>query len=184
MRRSTLRPERGGELVRAASQIAADQGEQIAGLGERVVPDRVVALAAVERAALDQIAVRQQHGRLGGVRLDAHGEGRQHVRPVEEIGDAAEALRLALGAVDAARQVEPGQRLVGVGVAIADGLERKGALRRPRNGEVMLAELIGAALQAPAVDLDRLRARAAPHRAAGARACPPLADWAARRAAP
>ena len=81
------------------AEIAGDQREQIGRLGEGIVPDREVARRAGDVAGLDQIAVRQQHRRLGLVGLDPRREDRQHVGPVEEIGDAAKAFRLALGAV-------------------------------------------------------------------------------------
>ena len=49
-----LAPRRGGEVGGEGGQVAADQREQVAGLGMRIAPHRVVALAAVERAALQR----------------------------------------------------------------------------------------------------------------------------------
>ena len=115
-----LAPGRGGEVGGVGGEIAADEGEQVAGLGVRVAPHRVVPLSAVERAALERIAVGEQHGGLVAVGLDAGGVGGEHVGAIEEVGDAAEALGLALRAVDAAREVEAGQRLVGLGIAVGD----------------------------------------------------------------
>ena len=46
--------------------------------------------------ALQQVAVRQQHGSDGLVGDDLGLEHRQIVGPVQEIGDLAEAFRLAL----------------------------------------------------------------------------------------
>ena len=61
--RSTLRPDMVREGRGDGGEVAADQGEQVAGLGVRIAPHRVVALAAVERAALQRVAVGEQHGR-------------------------------------------------------------------------------------------------------------------------
>ena len=122
-----MRPDAVVKSEAIGGEVAADQREQVAGLGVRIAPHRVVPLAAVERAALDGIAVGEQHRGLVAVGLDARGVGGEHVGPVEEVGDAAEALGLALRAIDAAREVEAGQRLVGLRVAVGDGLEREGA---------------------------------------------------------
>ena len=102
----------GDEAVLDAAELAADQREQIGGLRPRVVPDREMP-AAGQVAALAQIAVGEQHRRLGLVGLDAGGVDRHHVRPVGEIGDAAEALGLALRAIGAARPVEAEELGVG-----------------------------------------------------------------------
>ena len=101
----------GDELVLQRAEIAGDQREQIGRLRERIVPDREMP-AVGELACRDRIAVGQQQRRLLGVGLDADRVDGQDVRPVEEIGDAAKALGLALRAIDAARAVEPHQRLV------------------------------------------------------------------------
>ena len=75
--------------------------------------------AAGKIAAFDAVAVGQQHRILLLVRLDAHGEDREIVGPVEEIGDAAEAFRLALGAEHAAGEEQAFQRGVGGGIDLA-----------------------------------------------------------------
>ena len=95
-------PGHGAELVFDAGEIAADQREQIGRLRERIVPDGEMA-AAGQIAAVDEVAVGQQHRRFFLVGLDARGVDRHHVGPVEEIGDAAETFRLALRAIVAAR---------------------------------------------------------------------------------
>jgi hypothetical protein len=105
-------PRHRRETVAHHTEIAGDQREQIGRLGVGVVPDRVVP-AVFQNAVLDAVAVRQQQRRILHARLDAHRVDRQNVRPVEEIGDAAEALRLALRAIGAGRAVEPHQLLVG-----------------------------------------------------------------------
>ncbi len=85
------------------AEVAADEGEEITGLWVRIFPDRVMKPVG-EVAFLDPVAVRQQYRRLAAVRDDAHPIGRHYVRTIEEIADAAEAIRLALRAIDAARR--------------------------------------------------------------------------------
>ena len=104
------------------AEIAADQREQIAGLGEGIAPERVMP-AAVELAGLDRIAIAEQHGRLGDIGLDARRIDAQHIRPIEKIGDAAEALRLALRAIGGAGAIEPGQLRIGGRVDLGLDLE-------------------------------------------------------------
>jgi hypothetical protein len=64
-------------------------------------------------AALDEIAVAEQHRRLLAIGLDAGGVDGKDIRPVKEIGDAAKTFRLALRAVDAARSIQPHQLAIG-----------------------------------------------------------------------
>jgi hypothetical protein len=99
-----LAPRRGAEAVLDAGESPADQREQVGGLAERVVPDREMPAGAGHVAGLDQVAVGEQHRRVGFLGLDAGGVDRHHVGPVGKIGDAPEALGLALGAVDRARR--------------------------------------------------------------------------------
>jgi hypothetical protein len=80
----------------------------------------------VERAFLDQVAVGEQHGVLRLVGAQRDGEDRHHVRPVEEVGDAAKALRLALREQARARGVQARQLLVPVGAAGVAQLQREG----------------------------------------------------------
>ncbi|MOA18858.1 hypothetical protein D3C78_1392010 [compost metagenome] len=58
--------------------------------------------APVQIAALDLVAVGEQEGILGLVGADAGAVTRQYVGAVQIIGDAAETLGLALGAVGVA----------------------------------------------------------------------------------
>src|SRR3546814_3593858 len=74
-----------------------------------VVPHRHVA-AVAEVLLRHQVAVRQQDGAVGAAATDGGAIGRHHVGPVQDIGDAAEALSLALGAEHAAGDVEAGER--------------------------------------------------------------------------
>ena len=66
-------------------------------------------------AAVRPVAIGKEHGEALTVRAEAHGVAGEHVGPVGEIGDAPEALGLALRAQDAVRCVEPHQLRVGVG---------------------------------------------------------------------
>ncbi len=102
----------------------------------------------------DGIAVREQHRGNGAVGLDAHGIDRQHVRPVEEESDAAEALRLALGAIGAAGQIKSGERSVGLGIAEGDQLEGKGVRRNPGNRQRAVLELIVGGRERLAIERD------------------------------
>ena len=79
---------------------------------------------------------------------------RHHVGPVEEVGDAAEALGLALRAVDAVRHVETRQR--GIGLRIADGLdlETEGLLRHAGDGERARRDHIGVCSERHAIQQD------------------------------
>ena len=78
-------------------------------------------------------------GASAPVRLDARGVDRHHVRPVGVIGDAAEALGLALRAVVAARAVEAGELGVGLRIDQCLDLQRERPVRRLRDGEAARA---------------------------------------------
>ena len=99
-----LAPRLRDERAAIDREIARHQREQIGRFRERIVPFRPVAPVG-EVARRDRIAVRQQHGETRFVRRHLHAIGGEHVRPVGKIGDAAEALRLALRAQDAARRI-------------------------------------------------------------------------------
>ena len=138
MRSVDLAAGHGDEGVFDVAELAADQREQIGGLRPRIVPDREMP-AAGQLALLGEIAVGEQHRRLGFVRLDARGVDRHHVGPVGEVGDAAEALGLALRAVVAARTIEPGELRVGLRIDQRLDLERERPVRRLRDGEAVRA---------------------------------------------
>ncbi len=105
----------GDERVFHHAEVAGDQREEVGGLRVRVEPSGEVLAFAIARAA-EEIAVgkKQRATRLVGDDVDRV-DG-QHVRPVGEIGDAAEALGLALRAVDAVGAVEAHQLRVGLGI--------------------------------------------------------------------
>ena len=125
----------------ARHQAGRDQGEQVARLRERVVPAGEVA-AVLELAFLDQVAIGEQDrvGRLVGA--DQHRVLGHHVGPVEEEGDAAEALGLALGEEAAARGVEAGECGVLLRRAGVADLEAEAAFGRVVDDEhaVLVAE--------------------------------------------
>ena len=85
-----------GDALLAAHQLAGHQRKQVAGLAERVFPLGKVA-AIVQGALVHQVAVAQQHRVLGPVGAQYHGVSGHHIRAVQEVGDAAKALGLALG---------------------------------------------------------------------------------------
>ena len=123
------------KLSATQRELAADQREQIARLRERIVPDREMPVGPGDVALRHEIAVGEQHRRVVFVGLDARRVDRHHVRPVEEIGDAAEAFGLALRAVDVAGAVKPHE--LGVAGRIDHGLdlEFERPVRRLRDGE-------------------------------------------------
>ena len=143
------------ELVFHARKIAADQREQIRRLRMRVVPDREMA-AIGQVAAVDEIAIRQQHRRLSFVGLDAGGVDRHHVGAVGEIGDAAEAFRLALGAPRAARSIKPGELGVGGGVDRRHDLQRERSVGWLWNGELVGRHQKAVGTGIGAIDPERL----------------------------
>ncbi len=106
---------------------------------------------ARELASLRQVAVGQQP-RIGGpVGLHAHGEAREHVRAVGPVGDAAEPLRLALGAEPAGRHVEAFEIGVGLGVDHHLGFEDE-AVRQVWNGQGLVGDLVLVGADLLAVD--------------------------------
>src|SRR5678816_1752297 len=114
-------------IMNRSRSSGSDQREQVARLGKGVVPAGEVA-AVVEFALLDQVAVGEQH-RVGGlVRPDQHRVLGHYVRPVEEEGDAAKALGLALSEEAAPRGVEPREPGVLLGCAGVADLEREACL--------------------------------------------------------
>jgi hypothetical protein len=104
------------------------------------VPNGEVPAGAGDVAVSHGIAIREQHGGRGFIRLDAHGVDREHIGAVDEIGDAAEALRLALRAVGAARTVEAGKGGVRLRVAERDDLVKVHLLDQIVGGCIILEE--------------------------------------------
>ena len=67
-------------------------------------------MAAIrQRTRIDQVAVGQQHRAGGFIGSDSHPISGHDVGAVGKVGDAAKAFRLALGAENAARLIQPFQ---------------------------------------------------------------------------
>ncbi len=113
-----------GDALLARDQVGGHQREQVRGLRERVVPAREVA-AVVQRALFLQVAVGQQHRVLRLVGAQRDGVDRHHVGAIEEVGDAAEALGLALREEAAARGVQARQLGVLLGADRVADLEHE-----------------------------------------------------------
>ena len=87
------------ELVPDRTEIAADEGEEVARFGMGVVPDREMPRRPGNFAFINLVAVAEQHRNFHPLGLDARCINRQHVGPVEKIGDAAKSFGLALRAI-------------------------------------------------------------------------------------
>ena len=140
-RKRDVAARRGDEGIRNVAEIAGDQREQIARLLVRIAPDCEVASRRLRVACAFEIAVREQNRRLGAIRLQAHAIGREHVRPVEEIGDAAEPLGLALRAIGRAGAKEAHELGVGRRIEARLDLELERALGRAAKQELRFARL-------------------------------------------
>jgi hypothetical protein len=119
-----------GEVVAHFLQLASHQGKQVGGLGERVVPDGVMALGIHQGPGLDAIAVGQQHRAAGPISLNPHPETAEQVGAIGVVGDAAEALGFALAGHHAAADIEPLQAAVGLRVNAHQRLQPEGPLGR------------------------------------------------------
>ncbi len=94
------------------------------------MPDRIMPVRSGDVAGLNPVAVAQEDRRFRLSRLNPRRIDRQHIRAVEEIGDAAKAFRLALRRIDAVGPVKTHQRLVGRRVQRRDDLQHEGIGRR------------------------------------------------------
>ena len=97
----------GGEFILHRHQVGRDQREEIGGFRVRVLPSaqRLAVLLALGQL----VAVGEQHGEFFRIRAQRHIIARHHVRAVGEIGDLAEALRLALREEAGARHIQAGE---------------------------------------------------------------------------
>ena len=139
------------DALLARHQRCCHQGKQVAGLPERVVPHGEVA-AIFQIALFQQIAVGQQHrvGLLLGAQR--HLVGGHHVRTVQEIGDASEALRLALREEAAFAGVQAHQLGVLRGIAGGEDLQRN---RVSAFGQVFQHQLVAFELEGSALAIDQ-----------------------------
>ena len=84
-------------MILDPTELAGDCREEIRRLRERICKARP--MAAVRRVALvELIPIREQHRVAGALSLDAYIVRREDIRPVLEVGDPPEALRLTLRA--------------------------------------------------------------------------------------
>src|SRR5512143_3143101 len=120
----------------------------------RIMPDREMASTA-SLSALDEIAIRQQHGRFCFSCLDARGVDRHNVGPVGKVSNAAEALGLALGAISTARAVEAGKLGVSGWIDHSFDFQLEWHVRRLRNGEIVGRRDIAIGGQGSSVDSKR-----------------------------
>ena len=147
----------GNETILDDTQITPHQGEEIAGLGMGILPDRVMAVGPCDGTVLDAIAIGEQNWRIGCFCFDAHPVNGHHIGPVGEIADAAEAIGLALRAIDAIRAIEPHQ--FGIGGRIDDGFnaQRERALRRGGEDQLVLANAVSGGAKPRAIHKQRLQ---------------------------
>src|SRR5690606_10943038 len=102
----------GEEPVAQRAEIAGHQREEIGWLGKWIMPFGVVP-AIRKGTGASWIAVGKQQRGLAQRGLDPDRIERKHIWTIEEVGDAAKPLRLALRAVIAPAPVEARQCLVG-----------------------------------------------------------------------
>ena len=112
------------DALLAHHQVGGDHREQVRRLRVRILPDGEVA-PAVEFALFDEVAVGQQHRVLRLVGAHRDRVDRHHVRTVEEVGDAPEALRFALRVEAATADVQARQFRVLDGCAGVADLEHE-----------------------------------------------------------
>ena len=110
--------------------------EEIRRLGKRILPLAPSAAPFGLVALSDEIAVGEQHGKRSSVGVERRRVARHHVGPVDEPGDAPEALRLALRDEAVLRRVEAFELRVLLRDDARDGLERE------RIGDVAQRELL------------------------------------------
>ena len=142
------------EAVLQLFQLRRHHREEIARLGEGIVPPQPAAAVRLG-SARDRVAVREQHRIFLAVGVDRHRVLRHHVGPVEEIRDAPEAFRLALGEEPALRGVQSHELGVPARPDAAQDLERA-ALGDLRDRQVLLVERVLARRKRAAVQRHRL----------------------------
>ena len=117
----------------------------------RVVPDSIVVAPVLAR--FDLVTIREQHGILRLKSAKADTVDRQVIGPVEEVGNAPKALRLALGAQRIGRGIEAIE--LGIGRRVDFGLNLQCGVgfteRERQRGVIALIVLL---LQRLAVHLD------------------------------
>jgi hypothetical protein len=123
----------------------------------RVVPDGEMPLAAGQLGGRNQVAIGEQHRRLRLRRFEPDCVDAHHVGPVEEIGDASEAVGLALRAIDAAGAVEAHQLGVGTGIECGLDPEREGPRRRRLDRQPLRRDGVQRRIERHLVEQDGIR---------------------------
>ena len=139
------------DALLACHQLGCHQREQVARLPERVVPDGEVA-AIFQLALFQQVAVGKQHRIRLFVGAQRDLVGGHHVGAIQEVGDAAEALRLALREETAFAGVQAHQLGVLAGVAGGEDLQRD---RLAAFGQVLQHQLAAFQLEGRALAVDQ-----------------------------
>ncbi len=147
-----LAARHGGEAIFDTGKIAADQRKQIGRFRERIVPHGKVPRSPRHVALRDEIAVGKQNRGFGLIGFDAGRVDRHHIRPVEEIGDAAEAFRLALRAIGRSGAIEAHQLRVAGRIDQRLDFERKRPVRHLRDGQTIRRRDVAACRQRLAVE--------------------------------
>ena len=122
------------------AKIARNQSKEVRRLWKGIVPDGVMA-ALCEFAIFDKVAVGQKNRECLPVRFDARRVNREHIGPIREIGDAAEAFRLALRAENPFREIKAFERRVARGRDFGLDIERE-PHRRIWNRERFAVDLV------------------------------------------
>ncbi|MDR6229888.1 hypothetical protein QE444_002245 [Pseudomonas sp. SORGH_AS199] len=134
-------------------EVTGHQGEQIGRLGERIFPGGPVT-SALGIATGHGIAVGEQDRVLAPVGLHRGGEDAHHVRPVQVVGDLAEALGLALGAEHGAGDVQSFEGGIAFRMDAYRGLEHEGLALRLQ-GQAARLDLVVARRQGLVVQRHR-----------------------------
>ena len=143
----------GDEPVLEHVEFGGDAGEEIRRLGEGVFPGGPMA-AAGQFAGTDRVAVGEQLREVRLVRLQPAGELRHYVWAVGVVGDAAEALCLALGEIAVLAAVEAGEGGVLVWLDADHGGDARGVAGQ-RQAQALVAEGVRRCFQRDAVHRDR-----------------------------
>ena len=140
----------GGEAILDAGEIAGDQSEQVAGLGEGVFPHRPMP-AVAQRLAGDEIAVAEQYRAVRKIGVDGDAVARHYVGTIGEPGDLAKTLGLTLRAEQPSRAIQPLQGGVVLGPDADPGFEHAPGGRR-RDTQALGLERVGLGGQRGAVE--------------------------------
>ena len=174
------------EVVLEQLEVRRHHREEVARLRERVLPSRPVAAVpplprgresenharGLAFALRHEVAVGEQPRELRLVRAQRHGVGRHHVGAVDEVGDAPEALGLALRDEARLGRVEALELGVLPRIEAHHRLERE-RIGHLRDGEVRLVGAVFARGERAAVDRDRkeLEVLAVEHQRLGGARC-------------